>query len=415
MDPRYQHPAVADLFTLEQQYKLWLEISRTVVHVQAEQGTIPAKPGNAILANVAPVDVDATDVEIILRYERETQHDVAAFLKWWRETLGPNAARHTHLGLTSSDLVDTTMGIRFAQLEAHWWKTITPLESTLYDLMRDEAGTLCLGFTHGQPAEPTSLGIRAQQWQGMVLRSAARLAQAWSAMRICKLSGPVGTYAHNPTGVEMAVALLLGLEPHGPGASQVVPRDRLAHWASCAAQFVQVLAKIAIDFRLMARRAEVSEGWPEGRIGSSAMPHKVNPVKAEQLAGLARLAAGYAQMLQPVDLWEERDISHSSVERVAVPDLLHLVFYACEQATALLRDANWNREVMRSNLDGAGRLPYSAWRMFAIQRGGATPEQARRDAARWAHGLDDLPDGPTPERLLASHPLTARLSAEQLP
>jgi adenylosuccinate lyase len=417
MDPRYQHPAVAELFTPEAIYRQWLNVGRTVVHVQTERGEIPAKAGNAILAGVAPIDIDAQDVAEIQRLEQETRHDVAAFLKWWRNSLGPNAARHIHLGLTSSDLVDTAMGLRFAELEQVWWRTANELEILLLDLVHDHKATVCLGFTHGQPAEPTSLGIRASQWNGMVTRSAARLSQAWNAMRIAKLSGPVGTYAHNPTGTEISVALLLGLEPHGAGASQIVPRDRLAHWASCATGMVQALAKIAIDFRLMARRAEVSEGWPEGRIGSSAMPHKVNPVTAEKLAGMARLAAGYASMLQPVDLWEERDISHSSVERVAVPDLLHVLLYSVEQATSLLRDANWQYEVMRSNLRGAGALPYSAWYMLELQRKhGFPPDEARQGAAEWARHYDGRGTvHPTPEQMLRNHPLTARLVDEQPP
>lgn len=419
MIPRYQHPEVARLWSDGEQYKQWLLIGRTVVHVQGEHGIIdPAVAQSIIDCGVGPSDLGEPEVLLIQKLEQTTGHDVAAFLQWWRAQLGENA-RFTHLGLTSSDLVDTALGMRFAELEPEYWRTIDRLQNRLTDLIRIYAQTPVLAYTHGQPAEPTTLGIRAQGWHGMLNRASARLSVAWGAMRIGKLSGPVGTYAHNPTGVELAVSLLLGLQPHGPGASQVVPRDRMAHWASCAAQLVQVLAKVGTDFRLMAHRGEVVEGWPEGRVGSSAMPHKKNPVTAEKLSGLARLAAGYAAMLQPVDLWDERDISHSSVERVAVPDLLHVLFHAMEAASGLMNSA-WNEQVMQANLDRAGVLPYTAWYARQSMAQGFSPEEARRHANIWAEHFNPLADPPfteppTPLDMVRNHPMMSGLTPRQHP
>lgn len=419
MIPRYQHPEVARLWSDEEQYKQWLLIERTVVHVQGENGTIPPGAAERIVdSGPSPEDIDGGAVANIRSRELETQHDVAAFLQWWRSNLR-DEARFTHLGLTSSDLVDTALGLRFAELETHYWHAFDRLQGRLHDLMTIHAQTPVLGYTHGQPAEPTTLGIHVQQWYGMLNRASARLSNAWGQMRLAKLSGPVGTYAHNTTGTEIAVALLLGLQPHGPGASQVIPRDRMAHWASCAAGLVQVLAKVGTDFRLMAARGEVVEGWPEGRVGSSAMPHKKNPVTAEKLSGLARLAAGYAAMLQPVDLWDERDISHSSVERVAVPDLLHVLFHALEAASGLMHSA-WNEQAMAENLKRAGVLPYTAWYARQSMAQGFSPDEARRHANIWAEHFDPqaeppFTEPPAPLDMVRNHPLVSSLTPRQHP
>jgi adenylosuccinate lyase len=255
---------------------------------------------------------------------------VQVMREWW----GEPHARWIHYGVTSSDLVDTAQGLRFKAL-------VPTLEASGRELINSlnrwvDSRIPVLGRTHGQPAEPTTLGIRATHWEALVSPAILRLLQDTKAMRIAKTSGPVGTYAHNPPDVEMAVAKALGLLPQGIGASQVVPRGNLGRWANSAAEMMQACAKIAMDMRLMDLLDEGWEPQAQGQVGSSSMAHKNNPVRAEQITGLARVGVGYAGMLQPLDLWLERDISHSSVERIAVPDLWHLVLHVIDQTTALL-------------------------------------------------------------------------------
>lgn len=409
MDPRYQDEHVLNLWSTTTRHQHWLTIGRTVVDVQARVlGTIPRDAAERILNDGPGVDEHWPRVrsENILDLEQVTRHDVAAFLQWWRSKLGDDA-RWVHFGLTSSDLVDTAAGLRFVGIRDRIWQATEDLLEALGVLVRRHGRTPVLGHTHGQPAEPTSLGIRADGWFRMVSRCVGRLWMFWNGLEVAKLSGPVGTYAHNGPDLEQWVASQLGLRPAGPGHTQVVARDALAAWATATAQLVGAIGKLAVDFRLMAHRGEVSEGWPDGRVGSSAMPHKVNPVTAEKIGGMVRLAHGYASMLQPVDLWDERDISHSSVERVAVPDLLHTLLHALNSAVDLLTHAQWDTGRMRRNLADAGKLPYTAWYALEAARDGLGPEAARAEAVKWATMRDDgqLTLAPGPHHLLRHHPV----------
>lgn len=418
MDIRYQDQRITDLWSTETSYKLWVRIEREVAVAQGTTGVIPRDSSIAIWNAVVPNEITSESVAAIAEIEKETRHDVAAFLRWYegRPRMGEHG-RYVHFGLTSSDLVDTAMGIRFARSLRWAQEAASDTLRATSRIMAEHATTPALGYTHGQPAEPTTLGIRANQWLDMLARAQLRVETAWRSMQVGKLSGPVGTYAHNSPELEWTVLDRLGLYLPG-GVSQVVPRDRLAAWASATSGIVQVCAKIATDFRLMAHRGEVREGWPEGRIGSSAMPHKKNPVTAEQICGMARLARGYASMLEPVDLWDERDISHSSVERVAIPDLMHVVLHTLQATTALLTDAVWDQTAMMGTMGWlTRRQSYTAWRALRAIGAGATRDEAREIAQEWANTATVIGDAgprPTPLDMVRRHPLVKRhLTPEQ--
>jgi adenylosuccinate lyase len=245
-------------------------------------------------------------------------------------------------------VVDTTQGLRFLRA---------------YDSLRFEVGGLMdvlgrwtdskqpmLGRTHGQPAELLTMEARARAWSANLGVALDDLARDTKRMQVCKLSGPVGTFAHNPPEVELGVAAALGLRAHGAGASQIAARAPLAAWANSAAEVVAVCAKIAMDIRLMNLLNVARVRLDDGQVGSSSMAHKRNPIRAEQVTGLQHLARGYAQMLQPLDGWLERDISQSCVERVAVPDLWHILLRAINQTTGLLLDLDIDERAVNNEI-----------------------------------------------------------------
>lgn len=326
---------------------------------------IPQEAADQICNSRLELDY-TTMIDAIAEHESRTQHDLAAFLAWWRCFLPPLGSRWLHYGLTSSDVIETANSLMMRDSQVEVESIGKSLVYTLSELSDQNSNTFFLGRTHGQPAEPTSLKIKVKEWENLIKRTLLQLEYASQELTLCKLSGPIGTYAHNSPAVERRVAASLELLPAGSGCSQVIPRDRLSHWAQCAAALVGACAKITTDFRLLASFGEVSEGWPSDRVGSTSMPHKRNPVNAEKVCGMARLAYSYADMLRPVDLWGERDISHSSVERVAVPDLFHAVIHALETTNDILINADWHTDVMIKNLEAAGDTIYSAARVFRM-------------------------------------------------
>lgn len=347
MIPRYSHALTTELWSPEWTYGTWLLIEKETLASQRRHGLVPEREALELLTWLARVHIDADAVAAIQHIERTTKHDVAAFLEWLRR--GAPHGRFLHFGLTSSDVVDTALAYRFHVLQPQLVSRLANLRSELTGWAVSDQSVV--GRTHGQPAEPTTLGARAEHWLAMVATPAAGMLMSIKDVCRVKLSGPVGTFAHNPPIVEAEVARSLGMIPLGKGASQVAPRSGLALWASAAAVFAAACAKIANDLRLMNLMGEVH--WPQakGQIGSSSMAHKNNPIMAEHIKGLAQLIQGYAAMLQPLDLWLERDISHSSVERVAVPDLWHILFRMIDQTTGLLNLAGLRRPILEMELE----------------------------------------------------------------
>lgn len=341
MIPRYSHPEVERLWSPAATYEMWLEIETEVLAAQRHVGLVPAPPTAPLVYRLRNKDnanhplIDDPAVEDIQALERRTKHDVVAFLEWLRHEVGEDG-QWIHFGLTSSDLVDTAQAMRFRAMHTVLLAEMGNLVSALCRWALDD--TPLVGRTHGQPAEPTSMGVRAHHWLATVQNPITAVSAATRSMQKMKLSGPVGTFAHNPPEIEQLVAKELRLTPMGAGASQIIPRSALALWASAAGALAAACAKIALDLRLMNMLEEVRWEQTEGQVGSSAMAHKNNPIVAEQVCGLARLAQGYASALQPMDGWLERDIAHSCVERVAVPDLWHVLLRTLQQTTRMLND-----------------------------------------------------------------------------
>ncbi len=356
MDTRYEHPDVRHAYSPEWTYARWLQVEKTTLAVQVVTEGHPLADSQEALELLDllndPTYLVGVDVDEVARRERTTRHDVVAFLDYVREKVGQDYGRWLHWGLTSSDVVDTTQGLRFKYLHKTLLAELSELVSELTRLtLSDEP---LVGRTHGQVAEPTTLRVRAHHWLGELGYWVALLSRSTSTVEVCKLSGPVGTYAHTPPGVEAAVARELGLRPHGLGASQVALRAPLAAWATAAAGVVEACAKIAVDVRLSKLTGEFRSGILDGQVGSSAMPHKKNPIQEEQVGGLVRLARGYAQALQPLDLWLERDLSNSCVERVAVPDLWHVLLHTVKQTSSFLSLLSVNEDEVHAQYLEAG-------------------------------------------------------------
>jgi adenylosuccinate lyase len=378
MIPRYAHPAVTRLWSDEWTFAAWLQIESLVLDRQRAYGLGPEAETNelaqALHERLTPYFEQSMAASIRYVERTETHHEVAAFLSWLRSRVG-DSGKWLHFGLTSSDLVDTAQAMRFKSLHPVYLDAASNLLRCLARLVEDD--TPMLGRTHGQPAEPTSMRARAMHWISTVEHPLQGVSRMTKAGQIMKLSGPVGTFAHNPPELEVDVAVALGLIPLGPGASQIVPRSPLAMWASSAATMVEAMAKIALDLRLLELSEEVS--WPRAgkHVGSSAMPHKNNPIEAEQMAGFARLAAGYAAMLQPLGVWLERDISNSSVERVAVPDLWHILLTSMTRMCALLESMETRPFAIKENLGNRASEAWSHKATLDAIRDGESYEDAR--------------------------------------
>jgi adenylosuccinate lyase len=374
MDIRYSHPGVTSLWSLPGTYRLWLDIEAEVLKVQRGLEIVPSSMTQPLQDRLLdrPIEVDR-----ISEIEERTKHDMVAFLEWLREPYG-KVGRWLHYGLTSSDVVDTAQGLRFKEMRS---VALTELGKVVTELTRwCDSDTPILGRTHGRVAEVMTVKARAWHWLTTFATPAAALSRDTGRMSVCKLSGPVGTYAHNPPEIESEVAKALGLRSHGPGASQIASRAPVAAWANSAAELVSACAKIAHDIRLMHLIGEVPVAMEPGQVGSSSMAHKRNPIRAEQIAGMARLARGYALMLQPLDVWLERDISHSSVERVAVPDLWHVVLHTLQQTMRLLKDLRLDEWVINTQIQEAGVEPLVAERTLGFIAEGMGLEEARKVA-----------------------------------
>jgi adenylosuccinate lyase len=411
MDTRYSHPDATELWSLRWTYAAWLTIETRTLVAQRECGVVPKNDETDYLVDEllgrlhehVHVTADDIDVDDILAFEGGSRHDVVAFLDWLRtdveDEAGRGPGRWIHFGLTSSDVVDTAQGMRFRQMQpillGKLGKVISQLNSRIDDR------TPVIGRTHGQVAEPMDMGARAWGWLGLLSPAASDLSRITSRMAVCKLSGPVGTFAHNPPEVENAVARDLHLRPLGAGATQIAPRSSLAAWAAAASNVVQVCAKIAHDMRLMILLGEAEIVNKPDQVGSSSMAHKVNPVEHERMAGMARMAQGYALMLSDLGTWLERDISMSCVERVAVPDLWHVVLHTLETTGQLLSELKVNRVAIPPE------TLVSRSTLFRIE-GGESVEEARAAATKVADQRHTVIEGYDVAFAMRNYPRNAR-------
>jgi adenylosuccinate lyase len=371
---RYTPPKIADVFSEESKLRRWLEVELLAVEGWAAVGRIPA-------ADAAVVRRDARlDPERIAVLEAEQGHDVAAFVSQVQETLGPEG-RHLHLGLTSSDIVDTALATQLRDAAALIDADAADLEAALRDMAVQHRRTLMPGRTHGVHAEPLTLGVKLANHYDEVRRSRARLAAAAREVAVGQVSGAVGTHNSVSPLVEEHVCRGLGLEV-APAATQVLARDRHAAFVSALAIMGAVLERLATAIRLMqaTEAGEVEEPFAVRQKGSSAMPHKRNPVLCERICGMARVLRGYAATaLEDVALWHERDISHSSAERVILPDACALASYMLQLSARVVRGLRVRRENMLRNLDFGGGLMFSQRVLTAlIAQAGWPREQAYR-------------------------------------
>ena len=383
---RYQLPEMAALFTDEAKLGLWIEVELLALEGWAALGVVPADDAAACRAR-AP-RADAALVRAVAEREAVTDHDVAAFVDVVQGAIGPPAGSWVHHGLTSSDVVDTALCATLDRAAALLVDASGALVAALKEKALAHAATACLGRTHGMHAEPTTFGAKLALYCLQADRDRERLRRARAAIAVGKLSGAVGTYSNIDPSVEAHVCAALGLRP--VPATQVVARDRHAEYLYAIASAGATIETIATELRHLQRSevAEVEEAFGAGQKGSSAMPHKRNPITSERLVGLGRVLRGYlVPGLEDVALWHERDISHSSVERVVLPDATQLAYYALRRAARLVQGLVVREDRMRENLlEGSLGLVFSQPVLLALVGSGLTRDAAyrivQRDARR---------------------------------
>ncbi len=379
MVPRYTRPAMAAIWAPENRFRIWFEIEALAAEAMAEIGQIPAEAartirarGTARMATFAPADLDR--IEAI---ERETRHDVIAFLTWLAEAIGPDS-RFVHLGLTSSDVLDTALAVQLAQATDLLLADLDAVLTALRARAFEHKHTLTIGRSHGIHAEPTSFGLKLAGHYAEFARDRARLVAARAEIAVAAISGAVGTLAHVDPRVEARVAAQLGLAVE-PVSTQVIPRDRHAAYFCALAVIASGVERLATEIRHLQRSEvrEAEEYFAPGQKGSSAMPHKRNPVLSENLTGLARLVrAAVVPALENVALWHERDISHSSVERAIAPDATVTLDFALARLAGLVRDLVVHPGRMANNLDALGGVVHSGEVLLALARAGISREGA---------------------------------------
>ena len=375
MIDRYTTPEMARLWAPETKFAAWLDIELLACEAQAKLGLVPVEVAER-LRRTAKVGTPARIDEI----ERtQTQHDVVAFLRSVGEQTGEDA-KYLHLGLGSSDVVDTALSVLMVRAAALLLAEVKTVADALARLAAAHRHTLMAGRTHGMHAEPTTFGLKAALWLDEIRRDADRLERARTGVAVGKISGEVGTYAHLDPSIEAHVCHQLGLTP-ARVSSQILQRDRHAEVLTAIAITGGTLEKIATEIRSLARTEirEVEEPFLAGQTGSSAMPHKRNPIICERITGLARILRGYAQAaLEDQALWGERDITHSSVERIAIPGGTGLLHYMLRRMAFVLDGLRVYPDRMRANLELTGGLVFSHRVLLALIERGLTREQAYR-------------------------------------
>jgi adenylosuccinate lyase len=377
MIERYALPAVANIFGDAARMQRWVEIELLATEAQEQLGVVPRGIA-AQCRELAPV-VDQAFVDAVAERERITNHDVAAFVDVLQESIGFPAGSYIHHGLTSTDVVDTgwCWALRDAMLII--LDEMTQLLAVTTALAHEHRDTLTIGRTHGIHAEPTTFGVKVALWTLQLRRDEERLRNALDGIAVCKMSGAVGTYSNIDPSVEEYVGNALNLTP--TPATQVVARDRHAEYMWACASLGTTIESIAVELRHLQRTEvnEVREGFSKGQKGSSAMPHKRNPISAETLSGLSRVLRGNLQVaLQDVPLWHERDISHSSAERIVLPDSSMLAYYMVRRLTSLLTNLEVDAQQMRYNLDLLQGVVYSQSALLALVENGMSRDDAYR-------------------------------------
>jgi adenylosuccinate lyase len=370
---RYVHPEMGRIWSEESKFDAWREVEVVAAEVMADEGIVPADAAREIRAKASYT------LSRIDEIEREVKHDVLAFTQTLAESVG-EAGRWIHFGLTSYDIVDTALGMRLRDAMDLILKDVAALSAVLKSRAFDHRKTVMVGRTHGVHAEPMTFGMKLALWYAEMERNRARLERAREVVAVGKLSGAVGTFAHLPPRIEEKVCERLGLAP-APIATQVLQRDRHAEALSALAIVASTLDKIAVEIRSLQRTEirEVEEFFSEKQKGSSAMPHKRNPVISENISGLARVIRGNLQAgLENIALWNERDISHSSAERMILPQSFLLTDHILRRATTVLDNLIVYPEKMRENLESMKGLVFSGQVLLQLAKKGLAREEAYR-------------------------------------
>jgi len=388
MIPRYTHPDMGRIWSDQRRYETWLLVETAAAEAMAAAGIVPSEAARDIRER------GAFDIQRIEEIEQVTQHDVIAFTTAVAEKVGPSA-RWLHFGLTSSDVIDTAQALQMREACDVLLQDLDGLAQAIRDRALEHRRTPMIGRTHGVHAEPMTFGLKLALWYAEVARDIERVRRARTVVSVGKLSGAVGTFGHLPPQIEEDVCRRLGLEP-ALVASQVIQRDRHAELLMAIAITGASLEKFALEIRGLQKTeiGEVEEPFGKGQKGSSAMPHKRNPIGSEQIVGLARLLRGNAHAaLENIALWHERDISHSSVERVILPDSFIALDHMLRRMTRIVRGMVVNAERMTENLNRSRGVVFSGTVLLELAKKGVSREQAyewvQRNAMRsFAERLD---------------------------
>jgi adenylosuccinate lyase len=408
MIPRYTHPEMGRIWSDQHRYETWLQVELAAADAMAAAGIVPGDAARDLRAKAR------FEIARIEEIEKITQHDVIAFTTVVAEYAGPSA-RWLHFGLTSSDVIDTAQAIQMVEACDILISDIEALAAAVKARAEEHRNTPMIGRTHGVHAEPMTLGLKLALWYAELTRARERLRRAREVVRVGKISGAVGTFAHLDPAIEADVCRRLDLEP-APISSQVIQRDRHAELLSAIAITGASLEKFALEIRGLQKTeiGEVEEPFAKGQKGSSAMPHKRNPIGSEQVVGLARLLRGNATAaLENVALWHERDISHSSVERVILPDSFIALDHMLRRFTRIVAGMVVYPDRMLENLDRSRGVMFSGQVLLELARRGISREQAyewvQRNAMRAFHEKRAFKD-----LLLADKDVTKVLSEPEI-
>lgn len=409
MISRYTRPEMGAIWSDDSKFRTWLEVEIAVCEAQAELGLIPKEVVPDIIAKAK------FDIKRISEIEEEVKHDVIAFLTNVAENVGENS-RYVHLGMTSSDVIDTALALQLRRASLILEKDLDDLHAAILDQARKHKHTVMVGRSHGIHAEPITLGFKLAVWLEEVRRHQKRLADATEVISVGKISGAVGTYSNISPDVEVLVCKRLGLTPD-PVSTQIVQRDRHAEYIWTLAAIASSLDKFATEIRHLQRTdvLEVEEPFTKGQKGSSAMPHKRNPVGSENMSGLARILRGNSLVaLENIPLWHERDISHSSAERVIFPDSTILVDYMLARFTRIIKDLVVYPDNMRENMDIYGGVIFSQAVLLQLVDKGLSREDAYRLVQRNAHAAWNTKDGNFKVNLLADAEVMQHLGEDDV-
>lgn len=411
MIPRYSRPQMAEIWSPQSKFRIWFEIEAHACDALAELGVIPKEAAKTIWDKAGKVEFDVAKIDEI---EAVTKHDVIAFLTHLAEIVGPDA-RFIHQGMTSSDVLDTCFNVQLAKASDLLLDDMDALLAALKSRAMEHKDTITIGRSHGIHAEPTTFGLKLAQAYAEFERCRARLVLAREEIATCAISGSVGTFANIDPQVEAHVAKAMGLAVE-PVSTQVIPRDRHAMFFSVLAVIASSVERLATEIRHLQRTEvlEAEEFFSPGQKGSSSMPHKRNPVLSENLVGLARMVRSYAlPAMENVALWHERDISHSSVERMIGPDATVTLDFALVRLTGLIEKLLVYPEQMEANLNKFRGLVHSQRVLLALTQAGVSREDSYRLVQRnamkvWEENKDFL------EELLGDKEVTAALSEDEI-